>query len=71
MCLNGQRACLPEDCGGSHGYEDLLKVLKNPKHPEHKDMKQWVGRGFDPEYFYLNSINRDLKMKVLVDAHFE
>jgi len=71
ICLDGKRACPPEDCGGPYGYEDLLKALHNPKHPEHKEMKRWVGRGFDPEFFDLKSINRDLKKKVPVDAHFE
>ena len=51
LCLDGARACPPEDCGGVWGYADLLKTLKNPKHPEHKSMKEWLGRPFDAEAF--------------------
>jgi hypothetical protein len=51
ICLEGARACPPEDCGGIPGYAELLKALKNPKHPEHKTMKRWLGRPFDAETF--------------------
>lgn len=53
-CVGGERACPPEDCGGPPGYADLLEILADPSHPEHKDMKRWVGgrhdaASFDPE----------------------
>ena len=51
LCLDGARACPPEDCGGVRGYEDLKKILKNRRHPEHKLMKEWLGRPFDAESF--------------------
>ena len=40
LCLDGARAGPPEDCGGVGGYGNLLKILKNRKHPEHKSMKE-------------------------------
>jgi len=51
VCAAGARACPPEDCGGIGGYFELLKALKNKKHPEHRSMKEWLGRPFDPEFF--------------------
>jgi hypothetical protein len=51
LCLDGARACPPEDCGGAWGYANLLKVIKNPKHEEHDSMMEWLGAGFDPEAF--------------------
>ena len=35
VCLDGARACPPEDCGGVTGYDDLLRALADPSHPEH------------------------------------
>ena len=57
LCVDGARACPPEDCGGIGGYANLLKVLGKPKHPEHKAMKEWIGRDFDPEAFDKAKIN--------------
>jgi hypothetical protein len=57
-CLAGVRACPPEDCGGIWGYTDLLKILKNPKHPEHDSMKDWLGRPFAAEAFNVEDTNR-------------
>ena len=42
-CIAGQGACPPEDCGGPWGYARMLEILGNPKDPEHKDMKEWLG----------------------------
>lgn len=39
----GEGACPPEDVGGAHGYADFLKVLANPRDPEHDHMKTWAG----------------------------
>ena len=50
-CLDGARACPPEDTGGPHGYARLLEVLADPRHPEHRDALQWLGRPLDPARF--------------------
>ena len=60
LCLAGERACPPEDCGGIGGYAELLKIIRNPRHKEHKEMMYWLGGSFDPEYFDFNHINRAL-----------
>ena len=61
VCLKGKRACPPEDCGGIWGYEELLQTISNPKHPDHKEMLEWLGGEFDPEEFDLEEINEDLE----------
>ena len=38
LCLEGARACPPEDCGGVWGYVDFLKAIGNKKHKQHKEM---------------------------------
>ena len=61
VCLDGRRACPPEDCGGSYGYANLIKILANPRHPEHAEMKDWAPPDFSPEHFDLPAINKDLR----------
>jgi hypothetical protein len=56
VCLDGKRACPPEDCGGIPGYEDLIEIMKNHKHPEYKEMKEWLGGILDPEAFNIQEI---------------
>jgi Plasmid pRiA4b ORF-3-like protein len=50
-CIDGRRACPPEDCGGTWGYRELLRILADPAHPDHGERRDWLGRPFDPEAF--------------------
>ncbi len=59
-CLAGERACPPEDAGGIGGYALLLEALQNPKHPEHKYLRQWAGASYDPELFSVQQANSAL-----------
>lgn len=58
MVLAGRGACPPEDVGGLPGYYHFLKVIKDPKHPEHRDMMEWAGKDFDPAAFDAQKVNR-------------
>ena len=51
FCIDGERACPPEDCGGVPGYDNLLKIISNPNHEEIIDMISWLGKKFYPEEF--------------------
>ena len=51
LCLEGGRACPPEDCGGVWGYAGLLEEMANPQDTEHAALLEWVGGAFDPERF--------------------
>jgi integrase/recombinase XerD len=62
LCIDGKRACPPEDSGGPWGYRDLLKVLKNKRHPDYRELRGWVGRSFDPEAFDVEDVNTRLKV---------
>ena len=60
-CTDGRRACPPEDCGGTYGYEELLLILKTPSHKEHNERKEWLhkcgyGKSFDPEKFSADNV---------------
>ena len=61
LCLAGARACPPEDVGGIPGYENFLEAITDPKHPEHEELKEWIGGTFDPEAFDLDEVNRLLR----------
>ena len=61
VCLVGENACPPEDCGGIWGYYELLKAVKNPKHKEHRQMLDWLGGQFDPGQFDLQKLNAKLR----------
>jgi hypothetical protein len=60
-CLDGARACPPEDCGGVPGYADFLEAIRDPDHEEHEQMRDWIGGEFDPEEFHLDLVNRELR----------
>jgi hypothetical protein len=61
ICLAGANACPPEDCGGVYGYYNLLKILADPKHPDHDDMVDWIGGEWDATWFDLEAANLMLK----------
>jgi hypothetical protein len=61
VCVAGERACPPEDCGGVWGYADFVEAVRDPKHPEHDEMIEWLGGEFDPEAFDREEANRRLR----------
>jgi hypothetical protein len=60
LCLEGERACPPEDCGGPWGYAEYLAAITNPKHEQHEDMLKWRG-AFDPEDFDSKKATKAMK----------
>ncbi|MBN2490667.1 MAG: plasmid pRiA4b ORF-3 family protein [Planctomycetes bacterium] len=61
VVVAGKRACPPEDCGGIYGYTDFLAAIRDPEHPEHEELLEWCGGGFDPEAFDLELANARLR----------
>jgi hypothetical protein len=57
-CVDGRRACPPEDCGGPWGYGDLLEAIKNPG--KNQELVEWAGGEFDPDRFELAEVNQAL-----------
>jgi hypothetical protein len=51
VCLEGARACPPEDVGGAWGYEEFLAALADPHHEQHYQVSRWIGGSFDPAAF--------------------
>lgn len=59
VCIDGARACPPEDCGGISGYYNVLEVLADPGHEEHEKMRLWAGKNWDPEHFDTKEVKFD------------
>ncbi len=59
-CTGGKRRCPPEDSGGVWGYYGQLEILKDPDHPEHEDVREWMGEDFDPEEFDVRYVDEAL-----------
>lgn len=66
VCIKAKMANLPEDCGGSYGYEDVLDILADKKNKRHEEMREWIGESCpswqdDREYVDIEGINVDLE----------
>jgi hypothetical protein len=51
VCVEGARACPPEDVGGVWGYQAFLEGINDPEHEDHDGLLEWAGGSFDPEAF--------------------
>jgi len=64
VCVAGEGACPPEDCGGPWGYARLREVLADRADEEHEDLLAWLGlekgADFDPHSFQVEQANRAL-----------
>ena len=60
VCIGGENACPPEECGGPEGYSDLLECLADPTSEDHANVMEWVGGFFDPIGFDANYVNQEL-----------
>jgi hypothetical protein len=48
ICLAGERAGPPEDCGGIEAFHDMLASLREPDSDLGKEWRKWVGPEYDP-----------------------
>lgn len=59
ICVGGERACPPEDCGGIPGYERLIHALRNPEADGSEELVEWVEADFDPDRFAPDDVKFD------------
>jgi hypothetical protein len=62
VCIDGARACPPDDCGGMGGYQDLCEIMQSPENDGYDEMMDWLGGKFDPRRFDLKKTNTFLNM---------
>jgi len=75
-CIDGARACPPEDVGGVYGYALFLDAMADPRHPEHEEQTLWYeevcGSGaFDPDGFDAEVVSRLLRIAATGDLTAE
>lgn len=58
VCIGGENACPPEDCGGIYGFEELKSILAGKNTARKKELLAWLGGFYDPTTFDPNIINR-------------
>ncbi len=61
VCIDGKRACPPEDTGGPGGYMYMLHVLKCKRHRDKRAIKEQIGSDFNPARFRRGEVNSELK----------
>jgi hypothetical protein len=60
VCVEGARACPPEDVGGTWGYQEFLEAISDPEHEDHDGLLEWAGGSFDPEDFDPAAATREM-----------
>lgn len=64
VCLGGDRACPPEDCGSYPGYEEIFYALDAADPDEdQQSLIEWLEDmcgDYDPEHFECDEVNRKL-----------
>ncbi len=68
-CVDGAMRGPVEDSGGVHGYANVVAVVSNPKHPEHREAVEWLElvtqeslARFDPAAFDTDGVNDQLRL---------
>ena len=61
ICVAGERAGPPEDCGGLEAYHDMLACLKEPDTDLGREWREWVGPDYQVESCDLEKINTALR----------
>jgi hypothetical protein len=57
ICIDGGRRGPPEDSGGPSGYQRMLQIVKERTDEDYKQIKAWLGKGFDPDKFDVSHLN--------------
>jgi hypothetical protein len=61
VCLIGERAGPPEDCGGLEAFHDMLACLKEPQSDLGREWREWLGPDYDPSVCDIGKINAALR----------
>jgi hypothetical protein len=59
-CLDGERACPPEDIGGIYGFAEFVEAISNRRHKEHDEFLEYYGP-FNPGKFSAAKTTRNMR----------
>jgi hypothetical protein len=66
VCTEAAGLCPPEDCGGPWGFAQLEEAINEPKHPEYKNYREWLGikgkKKIDFDNVDIDAINDNLDL---------
>lgn len=49
------------EIGGTGGFENLLQSLADPRHPRLHELREWIGRPYDPAVFDPGEFTENLR----------
>jgi Plasmid pRiA4b ORF-3-like protein len=61
LCVEGKRACPPEDVGGTSGYAGFLVSIADPDDDRYQERLEWIGGSFDPVAFDPVKVSRRMR----------
>src|SRR5690606_2617457 len=61
VCIAGERAGPPEDCGGVGACHDMRAGIKEPHTERGREWLEWLGPEYDPERCDFARINKALR----------
>ncbi|MFM9068877.1 MAG: plasmid pRiA4b ORF-3 family protein [Planctomycetota bacterium] len=64
LCVEGERACPPEDCGGPYHYGDLVAIIRDTKREDYEELledmvEEWGP--LDPEAFDAKKATKEMR----------
>lgn len=60
LCVEGARACPPEDVGGVWGYADFLKTIADRDDKQRVETLEWAKGWFDPDEFDATTATKNM-----------
>jgi len=61
ICVAGERAGPPEDCGGIEAFHDMLSCLKEPNSELGREWLGWLGPEYDSAACDVDKVNKGLR----------
>jgi hypothetical protein len=65
VCVEAFGTCPPENVGGPWGYSDFLTIIFNKKHPDHRELREWIGLSAREKYEFAVGLRLEFTDQVL------